>query len=133
VTAKRKSGKSRTLTRARPARKAGDLPDLTYRIGYRCPPKHTQFKKGQSGNPSGRPRASERWSTVFGEELARTVTAVVNGKKIELSVLDAIIYVVTERAAAGSTPHALLLLRSEYREPPQPFVIFFEDPNDKYV
>ncbi len=24
--------------------------------GYRKPPKHTQFKKGQSGNPKGRPR-----------------------------------------------------------------------------
>jgi ribosomal protein L25 (general stress protein Ctc) len=129
----RKSRKPRTKTRARRARKADDLPDLTYRIGYRCPPKHTQFKKGQSGNPAGRPRASERWSTVFAEEFARTITVIVNGKKTEVSVLDAIIDMVAERAAAGSTPHALLLLRSEYREPPPPFVMFFADPNDKNV
>ncbi|HAD85433.1 MAG TPA: hypothetical protein DCG71_11410 [Brevundimonas sp.] len=25
------------------------------RVGYRRPPKHTRFKKGQSGNPRGRP------------------------------------------------------------------------------
>ena len=25
------------------------------RVGYRRPPRHTQFKKGQSGNPRGRP------------------------------------------------------------------------------
>ena len=26
-----------------------------YEIGYKKPPKHTQFKPGQSGNPKGRP------------------------------------------------------------------------------
>lgn len=25
-------------------------------VGYKKPPKHTQFKKGQSGNPKGRPK-----------------------------------------------------------------------------
>lgn len=27
-----------------------------YKIGYAKPPKATRFKKGQSGNPNGRPR-----------------------------------------------------------------------------
>jgi hypothetical protein len=27
-----------------------------YEIGYGKPPRHTQFRKGQSGNPGGRPR-----------------------------------------------------------------------------
>jgi hypothetical protein len=27
-----------------------------YEIGYGKPPKHTQFKKGRSGNPNGRSR-----------------------------------------------------------------------------
>lgn len=27
-----------------------------YEIGYKKPPKHTQFKPGQSGNPKGRPK-----------------------------------------------------------------------------
>lgn len=26
-----------------------------YEVGYKKPPKHSQFKKGQSGNPKGRP------------------------------------------------------------------------------
>ena len=25
-------------------------------VGYRKPPKHSQFKKGKSGNPKGRPK-----------------------------------------------------------------------------
>jgi hypothetical protein len=31
-----------------------------YTIGYRKPPLHTRFRKGQSGNPAGRPRRSAR-------------------------------------------------------------------------
>jgi len=27
-----------------------------YKVGYRKPPTQTRFKKGQSGNPSGRPK-----------------------------------------------------------------------------
>ncbi len=27
-----------------------------YDVGYGKPPRHTQFRKGQSGNPGGRPR-----------------------------------------------------------------------------
>jgi hypothetical protein len=30
----------------------------SYDVGYGKPPRHTQFKKGQSGNPGGRPRKS---------------------------------------------------------------------------
>ena len=29
-----------------------------YEVGYRKPPKHSQFKPGQSGNPNGRPRGA---------------------------------------------------------------------------
>jgi hypothetical protein len=30
--------------------------ETDYAVGYRKPPANTRFKKGQSGNPSGRPR-----------------------------------------------------------------------------
>ena len=33
---------------------SGDGAD--YEVGYGKPPKHTRFKKGQSGNPKGRPK-----------------------------------------------------------------------------
>jgi hypothetical protein len=44
-----------------------------YSVGYGCPPKHSQFKKGQSGCPTGRPK--KRISSV--EEI---VTAELNDK-----------------------------------------------------
>jgi hypothetical protein len=31
----------------------------SYKVGYRNPPRHTQFRKGRSGNPGGRPRREE--------------------------------------------------------------------------
>ena len=31
-------------------------PSDPYKVGYGKPPRHSQFKKGQSGNPQGRPK-----------------------------------------------------------------------------
>src|SRR5215470_11698251 len=47
-----------------------------YTVGYRKPPVHTQFLKGQSGNPGGRPRrtASERAKALALREAYRTIT-----------------------------------------------------------
>ena len=32
------------------------IADLQAEVGYKKPPKHTQFAKGRSGNPNGRPK-----------------------------------------------------------------------------
>lgn len=38
--------------------KGADKPESDYEVGYGKPPKETRFKKGQSGNPKGRPKGS---------------------------------------------------------------------------
>ena len=51
-----------------------------YEVGYGKPPKHTQFPKGQSGNPKGRPKKRKTAKEVLEEAWQGEIT--VNGKKM---------------------------------------------------
>lgn len=70
-----------------------------YKVGYKKPPQKSQFQKGQSGNPEGRPRKSAQTDkgdvkanfyadmrNMLGEE----VIAIENGKKKKLTTSKAI-------------------------------------------
>ena len=52
-------------------------PSKDYEVGFGRPPKGTRFKKGSSGNPTGRPTKKMSVSDLFERELAGKVT--VNG------------------------------------------------------
>ena len=59
-------------------------------VGYKKPPKHSRFKKGQSGNPSGRRKG--RSSTVNDNDepfLSRKIGATVAGKRVRIARRDA--------------------------------------------
>jgi hypothetical protein len=53
--------------------------------GYRQPPKDTRFKKGQSGNPSGRPKKVSSFKTDLAAELQEKLVLVENGKQRRVS------------------------------------------------
>jgi hypothetical protein len=64
------------------SKKPNKAPTGDYAVGYRRPPRATQFQPGQSGNPAGRPRGRPSLDELFLEEAARIVKVKV-GDKIE--------------------------------------------------
>ena len=51
-------------------------------VGYGKPPKKFQFKKGQSGNPRGRPKKKQAMPDVLNGLMAETMT--LNGKTVTM-------------------------------------------------
>jgi hypothetical protein len=62
-----------------------------YEVGYRKPPRHTRFKKGQSGNPKGRPAGAKNLSTLLNEALNECVIVTENGGHRKITKREAII------------------------------------------
>lgn len=65
------------------------------KAGYKRPPKHTQFKKGKSGNPKGRPKQKKLSVLEVNEALVRQLNKkhrmLKNGKYYDMTMLDALI------------------------------------------
>ncbi|MFN3226066.1 MAG: DUF5681 domain-containing protein [Hyphomicrobiales bacterium] len=91
-----------------------------HEVGYGKPPVEHQFKKGQSGNPNGRPRklkpkpvdhpdaVSERLTAA----LARKTRVKMDGETREVTLFDAIIFRIVNDAAMGkdrAIKHVLFL------------------------
>jgi hypothetical protein len=81
-----------------------------YEVGYGKPPRHTRFKKGQSGNPRGRPSGSNNLSTLLSEALNEPVIIAENGGRRKISKCRAIITQLVNRSAKGDLRAAKILL-----------------------
>jgi len=85
--------------------------DQDYPVGYGKPPIDTQFKKGQSGNPAGRPKGQRNVATALQAALNERVTIVENGQRKSITKLEASMKQVVNRAAAGESVAIKLLLQ----------------------
>lgn len=72
-----------------------------YEVGHGKPPKATQFKKGQSGNPKGRPKSSKNVGSMLEEVFFRKIPITENGSRLEVTMLEAILRQLVNGAVKG--------------------------------
>jgi len=83
-----------------------DAPNQHGKVGYRRPPTHSRFQKGQSGNPRGRQKGVRNFATDVKRSLEMPVTLNEKGKSKRVSTQEALILRMREKALKGD-PRAL--------------------------
>jgi hypothetical protein len=81
------------------------------KIGYGCPPEHSQFKPGQSGNPSGRAKGSQNFKTLFNKILNEEISLREGSDIKKLSKAEAIVRGVVIGALKGDARNVAILFR----------------------
>jgi hypothetical protein len=79
-------------------------------VGYGKPPKNSQFKPGQSGNPKGRPKGIKNLNTDLEEELNEKLVLTEAGKTIETTKQRAMLKSLFAKALKGDTRASNILL-----------------------
>ncbi len=70
-------------------------------VGYKKPPKHTRFRKGQSGNPAGRTKGTRNFKTDVRKQLNEPVTVRDGGSVRSVSSQEAGLMKLRAMALAG--------------------------------
>jgi Family of unknown function (DUF5681) len=86
------------------------MSDQSYDVGYGKPPKTSQFKPGQSGNPKGRKKGSRGLKTDLGAELRSKVPVTENGKTRQLTKQQLVLKAMVTKAAKGDVKAAAQVL-----------------------
>lgn len=80
-------------------------------VGYGRPPKEHRFRKGQSGNPKGRPKKAKSLQSLMDRELDQIVTVKEGGHELRLTKREAIVKRHVNSALTGNTRAIEHLLR----------------------
>ena len=79
-----------------------------YAANYRKPPVHTRFKKGQSGNPRGRP--AKNLAALLAASLNEKVTVTENGKRRQITKREAVIAQLVNKSASAELRATKMLI-----------------------
>ncbi len=77
--------------------------------GYGKPPKASQYKPGQSGNPKGRPKGARNLLKLISKHAARKVTVIEGGVEKKMPRIDVVISALFNKASKGDVSAARLL------------------------
>jgi len=83
-------------------------------VGYRRPPKKSQFKPGHSGNPKGRPKGAKNEATILRNIFNRQIESREGRRVRKISVLEGMLLKFAEDALKGNPKSAAFLL-NRYR------------------
>src|SRR5271169_186333 len=81
-----------------------------YEVGYGKPPRNAGFKKGQSGNPRGRPPGSKNLTTLLNEALNEPVTITENGRRRKITKREAVIKQLVNKSPSSDARSLKILL-----------------------
>jgi hypothetical protein len=76
--------------------------ESSYRVGYGHPPKHSQFRPGQSGNPSGRPKRVKNLQAELLDELGEPMRIREGDTDREIPKGRAILKTLVDEAVGGN-------------------------------
>jgi hypothetical protein len=81
-----------------------------YEVGYGKPPRGAGFKKGQSGNPRGRPPGAKNLTTLLNDALNEPVTITENGRRRKITKREAVIKQLVNKSASSDARSLKILL-----------------------
>jgi hypothetical protein len=88
-------------------------PGDDYEVGYGKPPESGRFKKGASGNPSGRPKKPTDSDSEWRRELTSKVTVIENGKRNTITKSAAYKRQTTNKAIQGNAQAIRVVMEAE--------------------
>jgi hypothetical protein len=81
------------------------------KVGYGCPPVHSQFKPGQSGNPSGRAKGRQNLKTLFNKVLGEVISLRDGPDVKKISKAEAVVRGLVIGAMKGDPRNIAILFR----------------------
>jgi hypothetical protein len=79
-------------------------------VGYGKPPQRTRFRKGVSGNPTGRAKGSKNVSKLLAQALSEPVVVNENGQRKQITKGEAMLKQLVNKGASGDARSIQLLL-----------------------